>query len=213
MTDIVIHGFPQSTFVRTTRMVCEEKGVTHEVAPLEFGSEAHLALHPFGRIPAIQHGDVRLYEAGAIARYVDRTFDGPPLQPADTRALALMDQWVSAVTDYFDKDITRALVIQRLVVPARGGEPDEQMIADAVPKTEHHLGELEKALGESDFIAGGALSLADLFAAPVVFYVSLTPEGQGIMPKFPAVGSWLERMQSRPSFAATQPPMPGQQAA
>ena len=29
MTEIVLYGFPQSTYVRTARLACEEKGVAH----------------------------------------------------------------------------------------------------------------------------------------------------------------------------------------
>ena len=42
--------------------------------------------HPFGRIPAFEHDGFRLYETGAIARYVDEAFEGPALQPKDPRA-------------------------------------------------------------------------------------------------------------------------------
>lgn len=68
MTDVVIYGFAQSSYVRTTRLVCEEKGVAYELAPVEFGSPAHLELHPFGKIPAFRHGDLVLHETSAIAR-------------------------------------------------------------------------------------------------------------------------------------------------
>jgi glutathione S-transferase len=30
--------------------------------------------HPFGKIPAFEHAGFRLYEAGAITRYVDGAF-------------------------------------------------------------------------------------------------------------------------------------------
>lgn len=47
-------------------MTCIEKGVSHELRPVEFGSESHRALHPFSR-----------------AHYIDETFDGPARgQPA-----------------------------------------------------------------------------------------------------------------------------------
>ncbi|MEE8248170.1 MAG: glutathione S-transferase N-terminal domain-containing protein, partial [Alphaproteobacteria bacterium] len=45
MTEVVIYGFPQSTYVRTARLVCEEKGVAYDLAPVEFGSPEHLELH------------------------------------------------------------------------------------------------------------------------------------------------------------------------
>jgi len=35
------------------------------------GDPAHRERHPFGKIPEFDHDGFRLYEAGAIARYVD----------------------------------------------------------------------------------------------------------------------------------------------
>ena len=49
----------------------------------------------FGKIPAFEHGGFRLYEAGAINRYVDEAFPGPRLQPEHPRARARMNQIIS----------------------------------------------------------------------------------------------------------------------
>ena len=81
MPDIVVYGFALSTYVRSARLALEEKGVGYEMAPIEFGSKELLDLHPFGKIPAFAHGDVRLYETSAIVRYVDESFDGPAKLP------------------------------------------------------------------------------------------------------------------------------------
>ncbi len=86
MTDVKLYGFPQSTYVRTARLACEEKGVAYEIVPTEIGSPENLAVHPFARVPAMSHGDFKCFETAAICRYVDEAFDGPALQPADARA-------------------------------------------------------------------------------------------------------------------------------
>ena len=49
----------------------EEKGAADRIAPVGPGTlraPAHLALHPFGRVPVIEHGAFRLYETQAILR-------------------------------------------------------------------------------------------------------------------------------------------------
>ena len=208
MTKVTIFGFPQSTFVRTIRMTCEEKGVPHSLEPVEWGAPAHRARHPFLRIPAFQHDGFQLYESLAVARYVDRTFEGPPLQPEATPELARMDQWVSAIEDYFYQTMVRELIIPRLVVPSRGGEPDEEGIAKAVPKIQDLLQVTDDALAENAYLAGPALTLADLFLAPILFWVSQTPEGKPLVSGSASVARWYAGMEQRPSFAATMPPMP-----
>jgi glutathione S-transferase len=62
------------------------------VAPGALTSAKHLALHPFGKIPALSHGDFHLYECQAIGRYLDRVSPRPPLTPNNLQAAARMDQ-------------------------------------------------------------------------------------------------------------------------
>ena len=100
MADIKLYGFAPSSYTWTTRLAAEEKGITHELLPIEFGSDDHKALHPFAKIPIMDHGDNRLYETSAICRYIDETFDGPALQPADAFGRAEVDQWNSSLVDY-----------------------------------------------------------------------------------------------------------------
>ncbi len=179
--------------------------VGHEVEPLAPGSDEIKALHPFAKIPAFRHGDVMLFETLAICAYVDAAFDGPALQPADAEARARMFQWISVFNGYVYRPMVTNIVIQRLVVPRRGGEPDEARIKGALPDVRHRLGLFDGALSESDGLAGTEISLADLFLAPAVFYLSMTPEGQEMLPDFTHVGRWHEAIQQRPSFAATAP--------
>lgn len=96
MADVIVHGVAPSTYTRTVRLACEEKGVSHRLEPVEFGSDRLRSLHPFSKIPILEHGKVRVFETLAITRYVDEAFKGPALQPADARGRAVMDQNGSA---------------------------------------------------------------------------------------------------------------------
>ncbi|MCW5771448.1 MAG: glutathione S-transferase family protein [Rhodospirillaceae bacterium] len=209
MADIVIYGPSASTYVRTARLACVEKGVSHELTPVELGSEVHTRLHPFRRIPAMQHGLFLLYETGAIARYVDRAFSGPALQPADLQALARMDQWISAISDYCYQTLIREIVIQRVLVPMQGGKPDEAMIKAAWPKAEHQFAVLDAALAEHPYLAGAGVTLADLFLAPILFYAKMQPEAGPLLGKCKNLSAWFDRMAARPSFAGTMPELRG----
>lgn len=208
MADIVIYGPSASTYVRTARLACAEKGIAHELTPVELGSEVHGRLHPFRRIPAMQHGLFVLYETGAIGRYVDRAFPGPALQPKDIQSLARMDQWISAVSDYCYQVLIREIVIQRVLVPMRGGTPDVAMIAAAWPKADHQFAVLDAALAEHPYLAGDALTLADLFLSPMMFYARMQPEAAPLLAKRKHLSAWFDRMAARPSFAATMPELP-----
>jgi glutathione S-transferase len=208
MADIVIYGPSASTYTRTARLACVEKGVPHTLEPVDVGSDANAKLHPFRKVPAMRHGDFMLFESAAIGRYIDRSFPGPALQPADPKELARMDQWLSAVSDYCYQAMIREIVIQRVLVPLRGGKPDQAMIAAAWPKVEYQLSVLDQAVAKSPYLAGNSLSLADLMLLPIIFYVKVQPEGGPLMAKNKALSAWFDRMAARPSFGATMPEMP-----
>ena len=74
-------GYRYSVYLRIVRVVLAEKGVAFahvEVDPFAGPPDWYLALHPFGRVPTLRHGDFVLYETSAIARYVDAAFAGVP---------------------------------------------------------------------------------------------------------------------------------------
>jgi len=114
----------ESAYLWTAMHVADEKSVDYEVVPLVMGSPDHLALHPFGKMPAFQHGDVVLYETLAIAHYIDRAFAGPPLQPPDALGQAQVLRWISIVNSYVFPTMNRFMK-ERLVRPAFGFDPDE----------------------------------------------------------------------------------------
>ena len=64
---------------------------------------------------------------------------------------------------------------------------------------------LSRLLGASPWFGGAAVGLADLHLAPVMAYVSGTPEGVGLIAAQPGLTSWWGRMSERPSMASTQP--------
>ena len=90
MSEFVIYGVPGSPFMRSVCVALEEKREPyriHAFAPGEMRGELHRKLHPFARVPAIDHGGFRLYETQAILRYIDALFLDPPLQPREPRTL------------------------------------------------------------------------------------------------------------------------------
>ena len=213
MTDIVLYGFSPSTFVRTARMTCVEKGVSHNLEPADLASEAYRELHPFGKIPTMRHGDVTLFETSAIARYIDETFPGPRLQPADSRERAVMNQWISACNHYLYGDVVRRYLLQYVFPKGPDGKPDTAAIAEALPDVRHHLGALDAALEAREYLAGDALTLADLFLAPIVFYVGTMPEGPDIVAPLGNLRRWDAAIAARPSFTETVPELPQSDAA
>lgn len=206
MADFVVWGVPGSPYVRSALLGLEEKGASWRLAPLGMGeaqSPAHLARHPFGRMPVLDHGDFRLYEAQAILRYLDRILPEPALTPTDPEAAARMDQ-VLGVTDwYVFPQLSSGVVFPRLIAPMFGMPTDEAKIAENLPKARVSLTELARLLGHQPYFGGETVSLADLHLAPQVLFLGEFEEGRELAAPHDNLRAWAARMAARPSFAAT----------
>ena len=208
MADITIYGAAMSTYVRTARMACEEKGVPYELQEVDHLSDEYRKNHPFAKMPAMQHGDFLLYETSAITRYVDEVFEGPPLQPADAKQRARMNQWISAINAYINPTMVGQLVMQRLVAPMRGGTSDEKVIEAAMPEVERQARLIDAALADTGWLAAPSLSLADLFLCPIFFYVAATPEGKKLFESCGNIVKFNGQVHGLASFKATIPQLP-----
>ncbi|HZS84356.1 MAG TPA: glutathione S-transferase family protein [Stellaceae bacterium] len=212
MSEPVLYGAAYSVYVRTARLVLAEKGVTYRLEEVDVfapgGAPAeHWARHPFGRIPAFEHDGFRLYETGAITRYVDEAFAGPPLQPADARQRARMNQAISVLDNYAYRCLVWDIFVERVRAPANGRTPDEARIAAALPLARTCLAALPDIMGEAPFLAGAAVSLADLHAAPIFVYLAMAPEGRELLAREAPLAAWWERVKARPSLAETRSPL------
>lgn len=198
---IIIHGIPGSPFVRQPILACEEKGVAWELRPMAPGQHKqpeHLARHPFGRVPAIEHGDFVLYECQAIVRYIDAAFDGPSLTPADPKRMARMSQVMNILDWYVMPSLTSGIGFNRIVAPIFGIPVNEEAVAAAIEPSRVAIRALEDLLGAQPYFAGEAVSLADLAAVAHLDMVPASPEGADLIAGSPLL-AWLDRMAERPS--------------
>src|SRR5262245_56697570 len=133
--EVVVHGLLGSPFMRAVLIALEEKRAPYRIQPLTpetFRGEAYRKLHPFGRVPAIEHDGFHIYETQAILRYVDATFPERALQPRDARAIGRMNQLIGINDWYLFPKAARVIVFERIVAPFLFGKPpDEGAIAAA----------------------------------------------------------------------------------
>jgi len=209
---LILHGYRYSVYVRIARLVMAEKGVAYdrvEVNP--FAGEipaAYLALHPFGRVPALVHDGFGLYETGAIVRYIDRAFPGPALQPADTRRLARMDQIMSVVDAYAYWPLVRQVFVQDVVRPHIGTAGDPVELEKGLASAATVLDALESLAASDKWLTGPDLSLADLHLGAMIAYFAQSTRGLELLGTRPRLSAWWERMAPRPNLAATDPGLP-----
>ncbi len=210
MASVILYGPSYSTYARTVRLVLEEKGIAYELKPVnimagEGQATDHTRRHPFGKVPAFEHDGFSLYETVAIARYIDRVFPGSSLQPSDPKQAGRMDQIIAVVDSYAYGSIVGKLVWQRLVVPMQGGQGDESIVQGSMDTVRLCLSEFERLKGQSEFLTGSQISLADCFLAPIFGYLTMTPDAEGLLQSTPGLRRWWEAVSQRPSMQKTQP--------
>ncbi len=210
MATVEIIGAPQSNFVRTARIACMEKGVPYTLTPARPHSPEVDAIHPFGKIPVMRHGDLSLCETKAICTYIDLAFDGPPLMPRDPAGAARTEQWISMVNTGFDLTFARQYLRAYFFSGLPDGAPDRATIDTALPKMREMFALLDRELATRRYLAGTGFTLADAFLLPLIHYMRLMPESSEIVKSSPHLCAWFDRVSARPSVRETEPPpMPG----
>ena len=208
MSDITLWGFDGSTYVRTVKMLLAEKGVTEiKQIPLnvltgEPKAAEHLQRHPFGKVPVLDHDGMRLLETTAITRYLNDVLPGRSLIPATPKDRGRMDMIIGIIDSYGYAALIGGVAAFHLFPDFVGGK-NEAMRRDGIEKGRKAIELAMKAKGSSPFIAG-ELSLADLYLAPIAFYVSLTPDKDAVF-DVDGFADWWTKIQALRSFKETQP--------
>ncbi len=205
-----LFGAEYSVYVRISRLSLHEKRVDYDLIPVDIFASgdvnvSYLERHPFGKIPSFEHDGFRLYETGAITRYVDEAFQGTALQPSEPRKRARMNQIISIADGYLYPQFVWGMYVE-LVSKAGMGEPaDESRASIARAKAPLCLNVLSQFLDDGSWIAGEQLTLADLYVAPMLEYFLAVPEGREIFAHYPNLIDWWRRLGDRESIQIPRP--------
>jgi glutathione S-transferase len=175
------------------RWALEEVGQPYDVRLVSFKEmkePAHRKLHPFGQIPTYEHGDLTLFESGAILLHIAEHHAG--LLPEDPNARARAIAWMFAALSTVEPPIVErsmAMIVER----------DKSWYAERMPMLEDRvharLGELAKQLGNRDWLEGN-FSIADL----LMVHVLRRLDGTGVLEKHPSIAAYIARGEARPAF-------------
>ncbi len=206
---ITLHGFYYSVYTRIAKMVLLEKGIPfdyQEVNPFsEDMPKAYLNLHPFRRVPALQHDGFTLIETNAITRYIDEAFEGPALQPTDDKARARMGQTLSLIDSYFYSPLIRQVFSNSFFSKQFDEPTDTAELAIGLQAAPAILKALDDIVKEGLVLNNKTVTLADLHLAPMMAYFMMTEEGRAILPDYPALEGWWHGISERGSLVETAP--------
>ncbi len=219
MADLILYGMPHSNFVRACAMTAYEKGaaVRHELTGFrDLRAPEMLAVAQFGKVPAMRHGDVVLFESLAIMRYIDLTFGAvDALQPADPLDRIRMDQWFNAVMATVDRHVVREWTLELLFPSGEGGVPDARRIARARKATARDLAILDRQIAAGDYLVAGQFTLADIVMVCTLDVLDRVPDGPKLLDPVPGLARALTGLRDRESWQKAmegvtfpEPPMP-----
>lgn len=199
----------------------------------------YVKINPNGQVPALVHDGAVITESTVINEYLEDVFPEPPLRPADPVVRANMRVWTKFVDEYFNPAasilgwdrIIKPLVehlteeefeekLKRIPLKEQQDKwrqaanrtfPQEQL-DDCRRRVEFSTQKIEKALEESEWVAGPDYSLADIgvfsVMAPMPMFYDQTVNEE----KTPKCLDWHARMMARPAvketFAMARKPVP-----
>jgi glutathione S-transferase len=192
MSDLIIWTYdwvPEGPrgFVRDLRLrwACEEANLAYSVGTVPFdGRETnHLSRQPFGQIPFLSDGELKIFESGAGLLHLARKSD--TLMPRDPVGEAETLQWTLAALNS----------IEMVTVPwwfLKISGDEDNALTEWVSK---RLDQLETVLSEREWLAADRFTVADLIMADVLRVSKVRAFGQR-----PASEAYVERMTARPAF-------------
>jgi glutathione S-transferase len=204
MPELEIIGASHSTYVRAVRIALEEKGVAYTLLPVRPHTPEADAIHPFGKIPSMRHGERRLFESKAIATYADKMFPGPSLFPEAPYACGMVEQWVSTLNTTMSlgfSDYLRA----HFFSGAADGTPDRSAIERVLPIVRNNLTMLDKVVSADGYLVNDCLTYADMAFMPWLSYLHDLPESGEIIAEMKNLAAYFSRLSERPSFINTVP--------
>ena len=193
-----IHHAPNTRSVRAIWLM-EELGLPYEIEIYKLGDPAmrapdYLKVHPMGRVPALEDGDVTVFESGAIVEYVLARHGEGRLRPAAASPeFSSYLQWLHYAEGMIMPPVNTIVVETILLPPERrnGGNVARatKLLGRMLSAVDAHMDGREYLAGDfsgADIMTGHACTVARRLGADVS--------------DKPNVEAYIERCNARPAL-------------
>jgi glutathione S-transferase len=154
-------------------------------------SAEYLAKNPNGKVPLLELDDGRFVsESNAILLYLG---EGTPFVPNDAYDRAQVNQWL-----FFEQYSHEPYVAVRRsmnLYPERKALATPERMQSLLENGNKALGVMESQLKKTPFLAGAAMTVADI---ALYAYTHDAEKGGFDLARYPAVSAWLKRIESDP---------------
>ena len=193
-----IHHAPNSRSVRALWLF-NELGLPYELEIYPLGDKSmrtpeYLRVHPLGRVPALEDGDLTIFESGAIVQYVlDKYGDGAMVPTSGSTDYPTYLQWLHYAEGMIMPQIN-IIVVETIFLPE---ERRNQTNVDRATKLlTRMLTAVDVHLQDREFLAG-EFSGADIMTGHACIVSGRL--GADISDK-PNVAAYIDRLEARPAL-------------
>ncbi|AKU23615.1 glutathione S-transferase [Massilia sp. MB5] len=208
---ITVHHLNNSRSQRVLWLL-EELGLDYEIVRYQRDAKTMLAppelrrIHPLGKSPVIQDGEVLVAESGAIIEYlVEQYGKGSLVPPAGTPDKLRWRYFLHYAEGSLMTPLLMKLVFDRVesapapffvrpIAKAIAGKVKNSYI---LPQIRQHLDYLEGELAGSEWFAGSAFSAADI---QMSFPLEAATARGGLDGARPRLAAFLARIHARPAY-------------
>ena len=193
-----IHHAPNSRSVRALWLF-NELGLPYELEIYPLGDKSmrtpeYLRVHPLGRVPALEDGDLTIFESGAIVQYVlDKYGEGAMVPTAGSTDYPTYLQWLHYAEGMIMPQIN-IIVVETIFLPE---ERRNQTNVDRATKLlTRMLTAVDVHLQDREYLAG-EFSGADIMTGHACIVSGRL--GADISDK-PNVAAYIDRLEARPAL-------------
>jgi glutathione S-transferase len=191
-----LYYVPRTRAVRP-RVVLEELGVPYELVRLdpakgETRTEDHLGRHPLGHVPALEDGNVRVFESAAICLYVaERYGKGRLLPPEGSAGRAEVYQWIAFALSELEAPVSMLAAEGRR--PGGGEDARKKELRERFRTAAQAIANV---VSERPFLLGAEPCVADVVVAAVLG----SGKFHGALDGIAAAEAFVTRMRERPAW-------------
>lgn len=193
---IKIHHLNDSRSQRILWLL-EELGLDYEIIKYERNKDTRLApqelndIHPLGKSPVLEDGDIKIHESAAITDYLIRTYGDGNFSPAMGGAdYETYNEWMH----YAEGSAMLPLLLKMYC--GRLGDAAEPIMPRINSELMNHFSFMNGQMEGKDFFMGDALTGADFMMSFPLEAIGAT----GALANFPNLDAFVKRIQARPAY-------------
>ncbi|SHF27905.1 glutathione S-transferase [Modicisalibacter ilicicola DSM 19980] len=160
---ITLYSYPNSRSLRVA-WTLEELGLEYACRYVDLAAGGgqgadYLARHPDGKVPALQDGELTLFESAAICRYLAERYGEGRLLPAEPERRAILDQWLFFIVSELEQPLwTQAK--HKFALPQERRAP--AVIPTAAWEFQRALAALQRGFDGEGWLLGDDFTIADI---------------------------------------------------